>query len=211
MGSVKVPLFIIQLGVTWGTQHPRWKGKNTFHPNNINWTTVLSVRHFSFLFLLLSPYTLSSSSYMPLFRPLPLIVYSFLPYRALVHCIPLHSPCGWLFSLMHLDCGCCCWWFVVVCLPSSSSSSSLGHLLRGKWFVPSQVIFVEVLWLFPILMLLNDCIVLCYWVEWFLLLFSVWSAIGKHDVLSKKIHTDWRSIWVIQITNPFFIFFFKII
>ena len=34
---------------------------------------------------------------------------------------------------------------VVVGLCSSSSSPSLGNLLRGKWSLPSQVVFVKVL------------------------------------------------------------------
>ena len=60
-------------------------------------------------------------------------------------------------------------------------------------------------WFFVIMTLLHDSIVLCN----YFLVFDVagvgWfcSLTGKNGMLSTKIHTNWWSVWVIQITNPY--------
>ena len=78
----------------------------------------LFLRCFLFVFLFLRHFFFLSP-FMFVVLPLPLIL-----------CLPL---CSWLLLL------------VFVGFRSSSSSHSLGNLLRGKWSLPSQVVFVEVL------------------------------------------------------------------
>lgn len=140
------------------------------------------------------------------FLHLPLGVYSFL-FVLFVLCFSLPYVLSFVvffFILLVVDCSRTL--VVVVAVDGLWLFIFLVVLLLlFRW-----VIFFEVSgrfcwsleWLFPILMLLNDCIISRYWVEWFLLFF-VWSATGKNDILREIIHTDWWFIWPTRITDPY--------
>jgi len=55
------------------------------------------------------------------------------------------------------------------------------------------------------MMLLHDCIVLCYWFLVFVVVGFVFflNFAGKNGLLLEKIHTDHQFVWVIRISNPY--------